>query len=413
MFKTFTVNRDPNETDSGGIGMNENAQPAQSQDSQTPESSEGSNPDPSSSPKDEAYYDSLASRLMKDDPTLSDADTADLMEYQSVKHSNGKSDVETPIAEAKTDVETSVIPKSDEGDDLVQAMKLVGAKNVSELASKTKELRDFMNSKGGQDGQEKIRLANETAQLRDLLTRSLNGDQTAIAEANKITGRNPSVIPLQQDSLSESIKDAKSSLFTEDEINNAIDPEMMRKVNDQQKSSIARMEALERQNALLEGVHKQATMAKEVERATDQIVTDLVSLVERYPDQYKPKTGDLRKMINDYKEGVTDPRFDKVAKTFEYMVKNSCSLEMAHRFLSFEELSNPTQKILAAKRETRERLEGRPTTVQVAGRASGNDAIISQDDVNGWIKNDTIPAEFMTETGLNITHPKLRHLLGI
>lgn len=256
------------------------------------------------------------------------------------------------------------------------AMEQVGAKDLQELGEKTKELRNAIGKAGSEKGQQAQRMQTALTTIVAQVKSALSGDDAAkqkLMKSLKISSADTQTQPTRNPQQNPQGNAQSGDYYTDEEIANALDPDMMRSFN-------AKLQARDsRSSAELKELRELATKsAKEFEqvrqfqqreRAEVQVLDELGSLAQKYPEIYRPHTQTKQALLDFKSSGRVDPSIKPLLDVAAHMVKNGLkTLEQAHRDLNYEKLlSGQAEAVASAKRSQTEKLQKIPTAKGLTG----------------------------------------------
>jgi len=322
----------------------------------------------------------------------------------SAESKPGEQPETTPEAKVEAPPETDrVIPTDAEAETLMEAMKKVGAKDVTELPGKIADLiknRDTSGSKlGSENAAMKIRLsegdkkaANHQQWLNDLAA----GKPEAIKYLNEIQGGKTTPATVTPDSK-----------FHED-LDDYLDPELAGHVRSQDN----KIEAQAKQIQELLSRDKQRDTDVQQSKATTGWIDDVVGLVtspENAKD-YGLTATEARGLAEKYwgseqKNNPIDPRFQKVHELIMYAYEqNLPSLESAHILMQHKTGAYAKQIVDATKKGQQTFTPSQNAEMSEQQSRKGNNVPqpeITEDGVNKMIGGDldSIPDDWSDDTG--------------
>lgn len=314
----------------------------------------------------------------------------------------------------KKDVKPGEIPEA-EAKTLKDAMRLVGARDVNQLPEKINELLTQVRTSGGNLGRENKRLNDTLDGQNTLIADLLDGKPEAINVARKIAGRggNPDLKPGVESNSKNASANADAGtgtfdqfLMSDDDIASSVDPDFAKQMNGRMKGVVQMFEkSLKDLKQGIEPLQQelQATTQKASrERANQQVMGDLSELASRFGDVYGVQTGNIGAMLAEFSQtGVVDPRIQPLIETAQYMVDHGLpSIEIAHKVRFFDKVSDHTDAVLNAKKETRAKILNRNAPVSAAGSATGGTKSYSDAELQkmagGKIR---VPDEWLSPNG--------------
>jgi hypothetical protein len=444
------INREPNASDSSGGAAN--AQPSTDQSSGASTGAVAGNDNPaavvsgnqsqwttegtqnqtaSSAPNFKEIGDRLNKGEILSDEELSgyqdylkdgsfDKDHPDTNDEEVEETDEGKETVPEEKDEKEGDKK-----EEENSDPILEAMRLTGAKKAEDLPVLIKGLRDAMTASGGELGSKVKTLGSALETQHNIMLGVANGDPGALAEFKRITGKDfnasASVAPKQEtadDSIQEldtMIASLETSLMTDEEVGDSLDPVMARKQNESIKMQLrlAKMnhQALTKNKQLQDENLRQQTY----ERAYEKTVSDLGALAENFKDVYGITAKDVRSMISTFeKEQILHPKFAQLKETFDLALERGISFEDAHKIRFFDKKVNVAPIVSEALKNQRNKLLSQPNPNSISQQNNNAEEVVTMETYKSWINNG-FPDKYMTDSGvdLNLLPKNIKKQIGL
>lgn len=284
--------------------------------------------------------------------------------------------------------------KQGSGDVMSALMKEVGAKTPEEVATKVRELRNVMSQ-----------TAQEAQSMREFVEDLAAGVPAAIAHFEKVSGKKFGAqpqAPVQPASATPVDPDLSKYLLDDNALGGVLDPELGRLMNQQLAKMHADMKA--EFQPIIES-HKQAQERLQLDNARSRVIDDMVSLAERYAEDYGLKGVAVRDEVAEYvRTRVVGPRIAELVETAKLLQEKGLdSLESAHRIRMFDKVkSGSAQAVIDAQRKAQEKILNVKPSVGLGGKG-GSGAAYTEAMIDSMVAGKMdIPAEFLDSRGLPI-----------
>lgn len=365
------------------------------------------------STKDQAYYYGLKSNLEAGNSLSSD----EMDDFEKWVINGQEAPEETqedlqddkPAEEQPKEVPPAVDPA------LQAILAKVGAKSLAEAPEKIDGLLKALTGNGSKNA-EAIRSLEKAQSSRDaLIADLLDGRTEAFEFAAKALGRN--VAPRDASGRFAQAHSAPSAAsldsigFSDEQVANSLDPDMMRTFNEQLRSmSAAHKQEIERFRKDLELPLQQArdhAARAERERASESLVREVSTLASMFPDM-GVESGSLDQLIRDYAMGdgsSTDPRIERHIKVLENAIKKNISLDLSYKDLYWNSATDHSALVRQERLKVAQKIIDTKHASNLAGRINGGDLPpVTEADVAAWTSGEKpIPDHMMTNGGLDIS----------
>lgn len=356
-------------------------------------------------PVDSPYSDSDVAELNAKVEKGYEPTTAELEKYRRYmkgekKQADKATQADAPASDAKA--EPGVEPQADQAtaQPLEAALKLVGAKDASELPEKIKGLQQAMTASGGKLGEQvkslQSRLTAETQGFKALLADVVAGVPEALDYAQKQLGLDLS-----------SKRQAPAAAAPVDEFGDI--PDDVADVGTY-RLLMQEIKGLKGQLSQYEQATKSITDRAAQEQAHASWVETIGGLVAKNPD-LQPKGADLGALLREYwtapDDAPVDPRIQPVIDVITFAHERGISnLEDAHTVLTATKWQKQREaEILEAEKRGMAKLTAHPPTVGLAGqRAQGTTdthySPVSEADLKAMADGERpIPVSWKNEQG--------------